>query len=176
MVDLEELKTKMIEDYRRLWGNKHRFELNDDEVDVNDCISKMEYIFETLMFITGESREVVGATLASHINYVIEFEPDGDPQYWDLNKFDYVEVVEDILYSPLKDFCYNNNTTESQLKREGFIICPYDNGTMYVIIPKGTVMRFNGADANGWPTFTLRMKFDDYELDFAGDIIKLKLI
>ena len=30
MIDLEEVKTKLVQDYRQLWINKHRFELNDE--------------------------------------------------------------------------------------------------------------------------------------------------
>lgn len=176
MIDLEEVKTKLVQDYRQLWINKHRFELNDDEVDMEDCNSKMSYIVELLMFISGWSREAVGESLASHINYIIDFDPEGNPKEWDLNKFDYVELQEDVLYEPLSDFGFNHNTNKSQLEREGFKIVPYDNGTLWVIIPKGTIMRFDGPDCNGWPEFTLRMKFIDFHLEFAGNSFKVKLI
>ena len=177
MIDLEEVKTKLVQDYRQLWINKHRFELNDDEVDVEDCNSKLGYIVELLMFITGWSREAVWESLASHINYHITFDPQDDPKKWDLNKFDYVEVVENIPYCSVDDFPFNDGTNKYSLEKEGFIIGrnPEDNDDC-VWIPAGTIMRFDGADCNGWPVFTLRMKFHDIELDFAGNPFKLKLI
>ena len=174
MIDLEEVKTKMVNDYRRLWINKHRFELNDDEVDVEDCNSKMGYIVELMMFITGWSREAVGESLASHINYQIEFDPQTDPHEWELNKFDYVEAIEDMPYCPINDFPYDGNVS---LERNGFIIKPNEEDKEdWVWIPAGTIMRFDGPDCNGWANFTLRMKFEDIQLDFAGDPFKVRLI
>ena len=177
MIDLEEVRTKLVQDYRQLWINKHRFELNDDEVDMEDCNSKMGYIVELLMFITGWSREAVGESLASHINYQITFDPQGDPKKWDLNKFDYVEAVENIPYCPVDDFPFDDGTDDYSLERDGFILdSDPESGEMMVWIPAGTIMRFDGPDCNGWAEFTLRMKLHDIQLDFAGDPFKVKLV
>ena len=174
-MDVNEIRTKLVQDYRRIWINKHRYELNDDEVDVEDCNSKLGYIVDMLMFITGWSREAVGESLASHLNYQIKFDPQMEPEKWDLNKFDFVETVDDIYYNDLATILEDWETTEDQLKRDGFKI--EDNGKGYwVLIPAGTIMRFDGPDCNCWPTFTLRMRTQDYELDFAGDPFKVKLL
>ncbi len=176
MVDVEEIKTKLVQDYRQLWINKHKFELIDDEVDIEDCNSKMGYIVQMLMFITGWTREAVGESLASHLSYIITFDPQDKPKNWDLVKFDYVEVVEDTPYSYLEDFPFDGCRS---IEQEGFIIQPNSkerDGKDWVWIPKGTVMRFDGPDCNGWPTFTLRMRYSDIELDFAGEPFKVNLI
>ena len=171
MIDVEEIKTKLVQDYRRLWINKHKFELNDAEVDVEDCLSKMEYIVDTLIFITGWSRDQVGEALASHISYIIDFDPQTNSKTWDLSKFDYVELQEDLPYGPLVDFADDQDCTEEYLVRNGFII---ENN--WVSIPAGTIMRFEGSDCNGWPEFSVRMKLEDFTLTFAGSPFKLKLI
>jgi len=178
MIDLEEIRTKLVQDYRQLWINKHRFELNDDEVDMEDCNSKLGYIVELLMFITGWSREAVGESLASHINYQIILDPQDNPKEWDLNKFDYVEAVENIPYCSVDDFPFDDGQDDYSLEREGFIIDhnPGNEKEDWVYIPAGTIMRFDGADCNGWPEFTLRMKFNNIQLDFAGDPFKVKLV
>jgi len=174
MVDVEEIKTKLVQDYRRLWINKHKFELNDDEVDVEDCVSQMGYIVEMLMFITGWSRTAVGESLASHLNYVFEFDPQAKAEAWDLNKFDCVELKQDIWYNDLVTAMEDWETTEDLLIRDGFKIV--EDKSKWVVIPEGTVMIFHGPDCNGWPEFDVRMRTQSYFLTFAGDPFKVKLI
>ena len=174
MMDIEEIKTKLVQDYRILWINKHKFELNDDEVDMEDCLSKMSYIVEMLMFITGWSREAVGESLASHINYIIEFNPQEKPENLVLSKFDYVELEQDVWYNDLTSVLEDWETSEEFLIRDGFKIV--EDKSKWVIIPKGTIMIFHGPDCNGWPEFEVRMKLKSYDLTFAGDPFKVKLI
>lgn len=174
MIDVEEIRTKLVQDYRRLWINKHKYELNDDEVDMEDCLSKMEYIVEMLMFITGWSREAVGESLASHINYIFEFDPSSNHKNWDLKKFDCVELQQDVWYNDLSTASEDWETTEGLLIRDGFKII--EDKSKWVIIPKGTIMIFIGPDCNGWAEFEVRMKTKSYDLTFAGDPFKVKLI
>lgn len=174
MMDVEEIKTKLVQDYRRLWVNKHRFELKDDEVDMNDCDSRMGYIVEMLMFITGWSREAVGESLASHINYTISFNPQDKPKDWELTKFDYVELQQDVYYNDLVTTLEDWETSEEFLVKDGFKIVGVE--ARWVVIPKGTIMVFHGPDCNGWPEFEVRMKLKSYDLTFAGDPFRVKLI
>ena len=177
MLELFEIKEKLVSDYRRLWINKHKFEINDNEVDSNDCLSKMEYIFEMLLFITGQSKKDIEDLLAASINYIIDLDPQEKPENWDLDKFDVVETQEDIYYADLATILEDWETTKFKLRRDGFKFENGDNGkTVWVIIPKGTIMKYLGPDCNGWPEFEIRMKTQDYTLSFAGDGFKVKII
>lgn len=174
-MDVYEIKEKLINDYWVYFKNKHHYEINDNEVDREACCNKMEYIVEMLEFITDWSKSAVFESLNSQMNYIIELNPTDDKLNWDLCKFDWVEVQKDIYYGTLPIIIEEWETSEYQLQKEGFKI--ESNGKeIWIIIPIGSLMRFNGANKNGWPTFTLRMKYTDYDLTFTGDSLKLKLI
>lgn len=177
MIDVEEIRTKLVQDYRSLWIDKHKYEINDDEVNINNCSSKMNYIVEILMFITGWSREAAGESLASHLNYIITFNPQNKPENWELDKFDSVELKQDIYYNDLATMLEDWETTEQNLIREGFKIVEDESyKAKWVVIPEGTIMTFQEADCNGWPEFEVRMRITSYYLTFAGDPFKVKLI
>ena len=176
MKTIEEVKNKLIKDYAYLAVNQDRYEKNDNQLMVEDCISKRNYIYKLVKYITDLSGEEV-EHLFNHYRKEFDFDPQKEPDEWEFKEGTFVELQQDVYYADLATILEDWETTEDLLIRDGFIIEEDESyKCKWVLIPKGTVMKFLGPDCNSWGEFLVRMRTEDYQLTFAGDPFKIKLL
>lgn len=170
-VDIIDMKEYLINEYRFATKRKEQFDKNDDEVDSNYESGKMEALWDAMSFLFGVNIHEMEKIYDEEINPTYDFDPGEDPVKWPIVPGSKVELQTDIYYDDVEDWMLNNECGKEAILAEGFLIKDKE-----VVIPKGTVMTFKGVekDASGWPTFIIRGKVNDYELDFAGDSFKVK--
>ena len=173
-MDLDEVKNYLFTEYKLCSRRKDHFDRNDDEVDSTYESGRCEAIWNALCFVYQVDSDDMEKIYEEHFNPCFEFDPcKGSEEDEELIKGRFVELLDDIDYCPLGDAILNWEESEESLIDDGFKI---EDGE--VIIPKGTIMKYMGTgDAPGsWPEFKLRMKYTDYDVDFAGDPFHIKLL
>ena len=177
MVDIDEVKAYLFNEFELAKKNREHYLANDDEVDADYEAAKMDTLWDALAFVHEVSTHEMEEVYNQHKNPVYDFDPQSKYNEFPIIVGQIVELTEDVLYSPLTDAILNFDKTKEELIEEGFKVVP-DGKDNNLYIPKGTVMTFTECDAvhGGWPTFKLRMKYKDYEVDFAGEPFKIKIV
>ena len=143
MVDIDEVKAYLFNEYEFAKKNREHYLANDNEVDADYETAKMDTLWEALAFVHEVSTHEMEEVYDKHKNPVYDFDPQS-------NKFPIVlgqtvELAEDVLYSPLADAILNFDKTRDELIQEGFKVIP-DGKTHDLYIPKGIVMTFTECD------------------------------
>ena len=170
-VELFEVKEKLLQDYKFLNKNRIHFLKNDDEIDADECSHKMDYITEMLRFITGKEGEDLSQEIEAFVEGYELFDPENEEV--PMTKGTIIELGEDLEYGDAEDLIDSQDCLQSEQDfiKEGFTIT---KGKL--IIPKGTIMVRANDPEDSWPSFDLRMKYHDVNLDFAGSPFKIKTI
>lgn len=173
MMDIDEVKAYLVNEYEAAKKRKEHYDKNDDQVDSDWEAGHMEALWSALAFVYEVSVVEMEKVYEEILHPVVEFDPGESPYKWPIVPGNKVELQTDIYYNDVEDWMLDNECGKEAILAEGFLIKDDE-----VVIPKGTIMTFKGAerDASGWPTFIIRGKVNDYELDFAGDPFKIKLI
>ena len=174
MMDLDEVKRYLFNEYKVYSHRKEHFDRNDNEIDSTYESGRMDVVWSTLCFIYQVDSKEMEKIYEEHFNPCFVFDPSAGYENEDvLLKGRFVELLEDVNYCPLEDAILDWEESEESLLDDGFKIEDGD-----VIIPKGTIMKYmgTGTTPGSWPEFKLRMKYTDYDVDFAGDPFKIKLL
>lgn len=172
MMDLDEVKNYLFNEYKLCSYRKSRFERNDNEVDSTYETGRCDALWEIMKFIHQVDSKKMEEIYDKYFDPYYRFDPGQNVEY-PLYKGRRVELLEDVVYEPIEDAIINLGEDEDDLLAEGF-----KNKDGYLIIPAGTIMTYmgTGETPGSWPEFKLRMKYTDYDVDFAGSPFDIKLI